>query len=309
MIEPLRLPEFIKRPARAIRDNPLFSLVISSTLRMVVPEGPIKERVVRRTPRIGKASATLPNGKVIRMESTQCESVLNAIFYRGWTGEEPETLPLWYQLSKQAQTAIDVGAHVGHFSLVSALANPSAAVHAFEPLPRILELLRRNVRLSDVNVHVHDLALDREPGEKSFFSMPDQLPSSSSLSAEFAGQFRDIRWEKTKVKVDTLDNVFPALLGPTIIKIDTETTEPDVLAGGRNLLRSAKPAVILEVLPGHGLEDRLHSVIDEFDYSIFAIKRTGLVRYDRIVGSEAWRNYLLSPKDGPMAPIIEPMLP
>ena len=306
MTQPLRLPEFIKRPARAARDNPLINRVVSSAVRALVPRGRLREKIMWRLPRIGEAMAILPNGEAIRMKCEQFESVLNALHYNGWTAEEPETLPLWFRLSSGASTIIDVGAHVGHFSIIAALANRNAAIHAFEPLPKVIRLLRRNLMLNGLDVHVHELALSREQGEASFFAVEHQIPSTSSLSREFVSNFDDLPWGEIKVRVEKLDDVLPMPKTPVIMKIDTETTEPDVLAGASKLVSGTKPIIIVEILPGHGVEERLYHELElaEYAFTPYAMTKCGLVKHDRIIGNVEWRNYLLVPHDGPSIPAL-----
>src|SRR6185503_3305785 len=97
------------------------------------------------------------------------------------------------------------------------------------------------------------------------FAVAGQIPSSSTLSREFASQF-DLPWEEIKVKVVKLDQIVINPTSPVIMKIDTETTEPDVLAGARRLLASARPIIIVEVLPGHHVEERLHQELATAGY-------------------------------------------
>jgi hypothetical protein len=80
-----------------------------------------------------------------------------------------------------------------------------------------------------------------------------------------------------------------------LVKIDTEGTEPEVLASGREMLVRDRPWIICEVL--HGLtEDRLHAVLDPLGYRAFHITRRGLVPRQRIVGDPRYveRNYLFA---------------
>jgi hypothetical protein len=71
--------------------------------------------------------------------------------------------------------------------------------------------------------------------------------------------------------VETLDS-YVARTGavPAILKIDTETTEPDVLAGGAATIASHRPWILCEVLAGRG-ESRLTDVLTPFGYHWFHI--------------------------------------
>lgn len=66
--------------------------------------------------------------------------------------------------------ALDVGAHVGNFSLALANMAKRAQVHAFEASPSTAHWLARNVAANGMQdrVHAHVIALAGKPGELSF---------------------------------------------------------------------------------------------------------------------------------------------
>ncbi len=77
--------------------------------------------------------------------------------------------------------------------------------------------------------------------------MPTGIPSSSSLSREFMSNHpHAIPIEVEVIRLDQF--VADHGLNVDLVKIDTETTEPDVLAGMANTLERDKPDVFLEVL-------------------------------------------------------------
>ncbi|GMR22232.1 MAG: hypothetical protein BMS9Abin37_0566 [Acidobacteriota bacterium] len=63
---------------------------------------------------------------------------------------EDETTQLVRALLKPGDSFVDVGAHVGYFTLLAADAlQYGGRVHAFEPVPRSFELLENNVRSNE----------------------------------------------------------------------------------------------------------------------------------------------------------------
>jgi FkbM family methyltransferase len=236
------------------------------------------------------------------------ESILNVLHYRGWVGDEPETLPLWLSLAERARTVLDVGAHVGHFSLVAAYANPDACVVGFEPLARVAERFRANVALNRLDIGLRQCALGRERGHLPFFAFEEGVPSSSSLSREFmetAGQ----PVVATDVEVSTLDSEDIPDAVPVLMKIDTETTEPDVIAGGRNYLNRTKPVMIVEVLAEHDTGAALQSALQEagIDFDSYLLTAEGPKPHE-LRGDPHWRNFLIVPRDGPSAAGLRPAL-
>ena len=87
-----------------------------------------------------------------------------------------------------------------------------------------------------------------------------------------------------------LDTVMHAHGGSRVdlVKLDTEGTEPAVLAGARELLARDEPFIVCEVL--HGLtEAGLHAALEPLGYRWFAITAAGLVERPRIAGDPAYR--------------------
>lgn len=301
MSNPLALPAFVKRLARTIRDTPALNQLITSGLRPAINrfQGNRRKALIAHFPRVGAVSASLPDGGSLRMACGEPESIINSVFYDGWMGEEPEVLPLWYELAKQADVIVDVGAHIGHFSLVAGHANPRARIFSFEALPRIADLLRKNVALNGLaNIDVRGRALGRQIGRLPFYAMPEGLPSSSSLSKEFMAPSTSGAIEIV-VDVSTLNAEELPAGTPTLMKIDTETTEPDVIAGGASFLREATPVIFVEILENVGGAARLSDEFAAAGYAFDAYLLTdkGPVAKGQLIGDPRWRNYLLVPKD------------
>lgn len=91
---------------------------------------------MRHLHRLGRVATRLPDGRVLRLWSQADDWVSNQVFWRGWQGYEPETTPLFYRLARRAHVTLDVGAHVGFFSLLAGHANAAGRVFAFEPLEK-----------------------------------------------------------------------------------------------------------------------------------------------------------------------------
>jgi len=129
----------------------------------------------------------------------------------------------------------DVGAYIG---MVSVLVGVSAresevAVHAFEPNPETAERARRNAALNKCeNVEVHTLALGRESGPAKLLTSGWGHSADSMISpgGSCTGSL-DIRVEKADDLVGRLG------ASPSIVKIDVEGAELDVLVGMERLIR------------------------------------------------------------------------
>jgi FkbM family methyltransferase len=176
---------------------------------------------------------------------------------------------------------LDVGANIGLYALLAAARSARPAV-AFEPTPVLARTAGQVARANGLDVRVERLALGRAPGKATFF-LSDATDSSSSLAPGFRPSSRQLT-----VPVDSLDAwVTRTGTTPGVVKIDTETTEPDVLAGGARALARHRPWILCEVLHGFA-EDRLTEVLEPFGYAWYSIRgEAPYAREGRIVGDPA----------------------
>ncbi|MFJ8104386.1 FkbM family methyltransferase [Streptomyces sp. NPDC096132] len=177
--------------------------------------------------------------------------------WNGRFGYEPGSLATWSRLAARSTTIADVGAHVGYFSMIAALAAPKARIHAFEPVDQIHARLSVNIRSNGVqNVRLHQAGVSGEEGwaEISVRFSGNLLSTGSTLEHAAADA------ELKRIRLRTLDEVF-ADTGLDLVKIDVEGHEMSVLRGGRQVLKRDRPTVLLEALRDAPLE----TLLAEFD--------------------------------------------
>jgi FkbM family methyltransferase len=263
--------------------------------------------VIKHAHRTGSVRAELPNGRVLRLWSQADDWVSNQIYWRGWNGYEPETVPVFFELARKARVTIDVGAYVGFFTLLAAHANPNGVVYAFEPMPDVYGRLRRNVALNQLfNVESIASAVGDRDGAAQFYHCAIDIPCSSSLSFEFMRTAPDV--QSSTVAVTTIDRFIQdnELDQVDLVKIDTESTEPQVLVGMAETIRRYHPHIVCEVLRGRGSERHVEDIVRSFGYYFYHLTPGGPVQCDRIEGHPTWLNYLfttLSPDE--VARLIE----
>lgn len=151
---------------------------------------------------------------------------------------------------------LDVGANVGFFSLIAA--RNGARVVAVEPHPRAAHVLKANATRNGVVIQVHQLALgDREA--EAFIE-----DGKTHLTAHVAEQGQ-------RVKVIPGDQLE---IDPTLIKIDVEGFEVEVLDGLSETIRRSHPDVICE-LHGETL-DACQSRLREHGYVVEVLDDGGM---------------------------------
>jgi FkbM family methyltransferase len=208
---------------------------------------------------------------------------------------EPDTLACFLAAieTQHASCAYDVGANIGVFSwLAAALARVD--VVAFEPAPNLAERIREICSENDLAIIVEELALGSTSGMATLY-LSQVSDSSNSLSKGYRPSVQSV-----EVAVDTIDRYAARTLRfPEVLKIDTESTEPDVLRGAAGLLAERRPWIICEVLPGPvGAE--LASILGPLGYRYFRIdQETELRRSDTIGwdGRHEYLNWLFTPSE------------
>jgi len=274
-------------------NRPVTAFVRAATRRLGV-EWPF---AVRHLHRVGHVRSRLPNGRDLVLWSRGDDWVANLVFWKGWQAYEPETAPLFFQLAERAQAVVDVGAYVGYYSLLAAHARPEGRVLALEPHPAAYERLLRNVSANGLgNVRCLRVAAGAVSGESVFHSM-EGLPTSSSLSLDFMRGTPGLR--SAPVPVTTVDLAVAEHHLPRIdlVKIDTESTEPDVVAGMQKTLARDRPDIICEVLSGRGTGRALERALRPLGYRFHLLTAEGPVEWSRIEGHPTYLNYLFSTKD------------
>jgi len=253
------------------------------------------EFVFKHLPRVGTVHRRMPNGRTLSLWSRGDDWVSNRIYWRGWDGYEPETVSLFFRLATRAAVTLDVGAYVGYYTLIAAHANPNGVVHAFEPLPAIHQRLLRNIRLNGLkNVACIASAVGDADGQARFFHVDAELPTSSSLSHEFMRPTPGL--VSSTVSVTTLDRYLAnrAIPKVNLVKIDTESTESQVIRGMRNTIERDHPDIFCEVLQGRADTRALEEILGPLGYHYYLLTPAGAVEHDDIEGHPEWLNYLFS---------------
>lgn len=274
---------------------PPLNRLLTSVLRAALPEDSnLGETAARYLPRTGLVETALPDGKLLRMRSLGDDGVATTLFWLGWTGHEPETARPFYKLAMSAQTTLDIGAHVGYFSLLAAHANPAGRVFAFEPLPRVFDRLTDNVKLNHLQgVSCEPVAVGSPAGQMEFFHVKDGIPSSSSLSQAFMQSIVSAD-ELTSSKVDVVqvdDFVNARRLRVDLIKMDTETTEDEVFRGMTETLARDHPQIFCEVIDER-VGRTIEQILRPLGYEFVLLTPKGEIRCEHLIPDVAWRNFL-----------------
>ena len=199
------------------------------------------------------------------------EDVQMRIFFGNYDTDE---LHILREYLRPGDTAIDVGAQVGYFTLNFSLAVGQAGrVVAFEPDPRHVERLRANIGLNPFarNVTVVPEAVSNVAGKATLFRSSAEHSGGNSLYPDVTSVENSI-----EVPTVTLDEYCTehGLDRVRVLKIDVEGHEPVVLQGCSRMLSERRIDLVLMEYVASRLR-ALGFAPDEFDE---ALRRNGYVR-------------------------------
>jgi FkbM family methyltransferase len=180
--------------------------------------------------------------------------VLQQLYWFGEQGWEPQLLPWWRRFCRRSSAILELGANVGYFTVQGAKTGPHARYIAVEPYPASARVCRANLELNRVEsvelITAAAVAHTKLPAVE--LHVPwDQLatPTVTFMGAdtELPGSMR--RRVTQTISVPAVD-VRSFLSGIDLFKLDVEGQEHALLAASREHLRTRKPTVFVEVLPG-----------------------------------------------------------
>ena len=231
---------------------------------------------VQHLPRHGVVRIEVPGGRTVSLWAGD-DWLTSRVWWLGLRGFEPEVVTPFLRFAREARTILDVGAYTGYYALLGAAVNPDAAVYAFEPNPVVAAGLGRNCALNpDLRITVLPFAVGARRAVAELHLGGAGLASSSSLSPAWASSHGTVR--TAVVDLASFAQEW-GLESVDLIKIDVETTEPDVVEGLGDLLRTAQPVMFVEILPRAA--DRYEGMgraLADADYEFFALGRDGSIR-------------------------------
>lgn len=203
-------------------------------------------------------SYTSPAIRKVQRNGVRFElDIANIVDWNIYFGFHETSRELLFRLLDDAEVIFDVGANIGEISLRFAHTYPKATIHGFEPFPDTFRTLKQNVSLNAFpNIELHPLGLGAQAGEVFF---EERTAGNPGMNRVTANPERSTR----KVAITTLD----AFVGEndistvSLIKIDVEGYEFEVLKGADQLIRRHHPVFFIE-LDDDNLKDQGSSAFE-----------------------------------------------
>lgn len=218
-----------------------------------------------------------PFDRDLRIEVRPGDRLGRRVLLMGYSDREHAAL--LHAILRPGMVYVDVGAHIGQFTLVAAArVGPGGAVHAFEATGETYEQLRRNIALNGLSwVTATRAAVFERPGELTlqvcvrgkgeFNSVGRPLRPRDEIVAEEVVPAVTIDGYCAEHGVERVD----------LMKIDTEGAELQVLRGARGALgRPDGPTVVFEchdvtaASMGHRAAD-VGAFLREHGYELFRL--------------------------------------
>jgi len=225
------------------------------------------------------------DGHRILLDPTEPFISFHVMEHGNW--EEPVRKVL-SNLLRDGEHYIDVGANIGlHVLYASSLVGKSGKIIALEPHPTTAAILRQNLEINGLldRVHIFQMAASSTHEEIRIFEYFPQHSAMSgfSLAKQRIEQFRGtpIRVEVNTVRIDRI--TMHEQTAHTVIKIDVEGFEKDVINGAGYLLDNPNTSMIIEfdaalmdMVLGDETAKNLFLYLVDRGFSAFGISEEGL---------------------------------
>jgi FkbM family methyltransferase len=216
------------------------------------------------------------------------EGLSKAIWLNGYY--EKNTTELVSNILEEGEVFVDIGANIGYFTIVSAKeVGSEGEVYSYEPVSQNLDLLRKNIEVNELeNVSVRNKLVSGSSGERSLGI--SKRKGQHSVKGDFS--------EEEMVKSVKLDEELERRI--SLVKIDVEGAELEVIEGGMETIRRDSPEIILEYNRSKWDTEKFEKIFSEMNelYEFYTVERAiSRVTFEEIIsGREISKNIYLAPK-------------
>lgn len=181
---------------------------------------------------------------------------------------EPDIQKVLAAILRTDDVLYDIGANVGFFTIIgSRLVGPAGKVYAFEPLPNNASAISHNAKLNDfANVTVIAKAVSNKSGSATLV-----LSTEPTLAKLQDSEFKNVPTGSINVETIRIDDLLDthAIARPSVVKIDVEGVEVDVLNGMLKTLSNEAPLILCE---NHGRNADVSKILDACGYWQFVVE-------------------------------------
>lgn len=212
----------------------------------------------------------IPGGKIrIHFE------FLRDLYTMAVGGWEILNLRVMKQLLRPRDVMLDIGAHIGHFTILAAsVVGAGGMVYSFEPAPRNFQRLSENIKLNRFEAHVETfpIAISDHLGVVEFYEDGGTAGTEYSMFPHRHGE----HGVAFSVQAESLDHLAEKykLLSVNFMKIDTEGAELAVLRGAADILRkNPQISLLIELHPWVIAPEEVCTYLAQHQMRLYDIRR------------------------------------
>jgi FkbM family methyltransferase len=161
---------------------------------------------------------------------------------------------------------VDIGANIGSYTILAS-GEIGAKSIAVEPIPATFKSLQDNIQINRLSTKVQalNIGLSSTIGKLKFTRSMDSVNHVATNTDT----------DTIDVNIDTLDNILLSDISPSILKIDVEGFETEVLLGAKNTLKDDNLKAIIIELNGSGQrygydEIKIHEMLLDYGFMIYS---------------------------------------
>ncbi len=220
---------------------------------------------------------------------------------------------LIYKCGLNEGTFYDIGANIGQTLINLKSVKEDMAYLGFEPNPSCVHYLISLIKLNKFQqTEIIPAAIGADTGIKSLFTYNE---SETDSSASLINQFRSVISVKETMHVPVFRFSELALAKSdqvTIVKIDVEGSEVEVVESMVDKIKNDKPVIIIEILPDYDSTDqdrvkrkrKLQEILYQLDYKILrlVVEKGKLLKTEQLMEFDSHSNmnltnYILAHRD------------
>jgi len=169
-------------------------------------------------------------------------------------------------IKKAKNCIIDIGGHLGFFSIMASILNPVVPIYSFEPHIGNYALLKENLKNNHIkNVTAKQVAVSSSVGQTDLKLSKEDLNHSLTMAIEPTG-------ETQKVQTTTLERIFIKnnINICDLLKLDCEGSEYEIIYSAPKTIFDKIRNIFLEYhdWENKGESDKLKSYLQSLDYKV-----------------------------------------
>jgi FkbM family methyltransferase len=205
-------------------------------------------------------------------------SLKSSYDYIWGTYEAPETIKAFSLWMKPGVVFYDLGANAGYYSFMADHYAKHASIYAFEPVEFLRDAFDEHLKLNEKRwkestIRIVPYAISDRSKEVEFSDDPQIYEGNTYVKT--SDSFAQAK-HTTIVQSYSVDELIDqGYEPPTVMKIDVEGAEYDVLLGAVNCLKLHHPKILLATHDCHvpGVKDQCLNLLKEFGYTILELPR------------------------------------